>query len=147
MKAQQSKWLYLKIGLYGILLYSVVAIMQYVKSPTFSGNVEVLMGSPSQSRNLQWCTNSAQIVFVVPKDQTIREPKQIQEVCHLAYSSYNSNEVIKIQWSPFMKAMGERGEEVILEADPTLNFVKQGSLIYKVDGLKGKLKALGLAVD
>lgn len=105
------------------------------------------MGSPSQSRNLQWCTNSAQIVFVVPKDQTIREPKQIQEVCHLAYSSYNSNEVIKIQWSPFMKAMGERGEEVILEADPTLNFVKQGSLIYKVDGLKGKLKALGLAVD
>ncbi len=147
MKAQKSKWLYLKIGLYGILLYSVVSVMQYVKSPSFSGNVDILMGSPSQTRLFNWCTNSVQIVFVLPNEQTIREPKQIKDICQLAYSSYESHEVAKIQWSAFMKAMDEKGKEVVLEADPSLSFIKQGNLIYKVDGLKGKLRELGLAIE
>tara|TARA_B110001454_G_scaffold219201_1_gene251915 strand:- start:59577 stop:60020 length:444 start_codon:yes stop_codon:yes gene_type:complete len=147
MKAQKSKWLYLKIGLYAILLYSVISIMQYVKSPTFSSNVDMVMGSPSQARVLTWCSNSVQVVFVVPGEQTIRDPKVIAELCHLAYSSYNSDEVANLQWSPFMKAMNEKGEEIVLEASPTHNFVKQGSLIYKMDGLTNKLTALGIKVD
>ena len=147
MKAQKSKWLYLKIGLYGALLYSVVSIMQYVKSPTFSSNVDAVMGSPSQSRHLTWCSNSVQVVFIVQGDQTIRDAKTIQELCHLAYSSYNSDEVTNLQWSPFMKALNEKGEEIILEVSSTHNFVKQGSLIYKVEGLTSKLTKLGIKVD
>ncbi len=105
------------------------------------------MGSPSQARVLTWCSNSVQVVFVVPGEQTIRDPKVIAELCHLAYSSYNSDEVANLQWSPFMKAMNEKGEEIVLEASPTHNFVKQGSLIYKMDGLTNKLTALGIKVD
>ncbi len=105
------------------------------------------MGSPSQARLLSWCSNSVQVVFIVQGDQTIRDAKAIQELCHLAYSSYNSSEVTDIQWSPFMKAMNEKGEEIILEASPTHNFVKQGSLIYKAEGLTSKLTSLGIKVD
>lgn len=147
MKAQKSKWLYLKIGLYGVLLYSVVSIMRYVKSPSFSGNVDVLMGSPSQSRHLNWCSSTVQVVFLFSKEQTVREPKMIQELCKLAYSSYNSDEIMNIQWSPFMKSMNEKGEEVILEADTSKRFVRQGSLIYKVEGLKSQMSALGFSLD
>lgn len=147
MKAQKSKWLYIKIGLYAFLLYSVVSIMRYVRSPSFSGNVDVLMGSPSQARHLDWCSKTVQVLFIIPKEQTVRDPKAIQGLCHLAYSSYSSEEVAKIQWSPFMKAMNEKGEEVILEADPSRNFVRQGSLIYKVEGLKTQMADFGLAID
>ena len=147
MKAQKSKWLYLKIGLYGILLYSVVVVMQHVKSPTFSNNVDILMGSPSQSRHLSWCSKTVQVILIIPKDQTVREPKAIQQLCQLAYSSYNSEEVSKIQWSPLMKSLDEKGDEVILEADTSRSFVRQGSLIYKVEGLKSQMSALGLAID
>jgi hypothetical protein len=146
MKAQKSKWLYLKIGLYGILLYSVISIMQYVKSPTFSNNVDMVMGSPSQARMLSWCSNSVQVIFIVCGEQTIRDAKAIQELCHLAYSSYSSDEVVNIKWSPFMKAMNEKGEEIILEASPTRDFVKQGGLIYKVEGLPSKLATIGISV-
>lgn len=147
MKAQKSKWLYLKIGLYGILLYSVVAVMRHVKSPTFSKNVDILMGDPSQSRHLDWCSKTVQVILVIPKEQTVQEAKTIQQLCHLAYSSYNSDEVAKLTWSPFMKSMNEKGEEAMLEADVSRTFVRQGSLIYKVEGLKSQLTDLGLAID
>lgn len=147
MKAQQSKWLYLKVGLYGVVLYCVVAVMQHVKSPSFSNNVDVLIGSPSQSRHLEWCSETVQVVLIIPKEQTVREPKSIQQLCRLAYSSYSSEEVTKIQWSSFMKSMNDKGEEVVLEADTSRTFVRQGSLIYKVEGLKTQMSALGLAID
>lgn len=147
MKAQKSKWLYLKIGLYGVLLYSIVSIMQYVKSPTFSSNIDVLIGSPSQSRYLDWCPKSVQIISIIPSLQTVRDLKQIQELCHLPYSSYNSDEVANIQWSMFMKAMNGHGEELFVETDPSRNFIKHGSLIYKVNSLKNKMKSLGLAEE
>jgi len=105
------------------------------------------MGSPSQSRHLMWCSKSVHVVFIIQGDQTIRDAKAIQELCHLAYSSYNSDEVTNLQWSPFMKAMNEKGEEIVLEASPNHNFVKQGSLIYKVEGLTSKLASLGIKVD
>lgn len=140
-----SKWLYLKIGMYGILFYSVVTVMQYVKSSSFSSNVEVLMGSPAQSRSLDWCSNSVQVVLVVPTEATIRDPKVIYEICHLPYSSYKQEELAKVEWRPFFKALNEKGEETILEADQTLGFLKKGSMIYKTEGLKTKLTQLGVA--
>jgi hypothetical protein len=145
MKATKSKWLYIKIGLYGALLYSVISIMQYVRTPSFSGNVDMFMGSPSQARHLDWCSKSVQIIFVVPTEATVRDLKAIQELCHLSYSSYNSEEVAQIQWSPFLKSLNERGEETVLEADPGRKFVKKGGLIYKVDELNTTLSALKIS--
>lgn len=144
MKATNSKWLYLKIGLYGIFLYSVVTIMQYVKSASFSNNVEVLMGSPSQARTLNWCSNSVQAVFIVPGEITIRDGNTIWELCHLSYSSYKAEEVANLKWGPLMKSLSSDGEETVLDADQSLGFLKQGSMIYRADGLKSKLKRAGV---
>lgn len=126
------------------MLYGVVAIMQYVKTPTFSSNVDVLMGAPSQARVFNWCSNTVQVVFLVPTETTVRDPKTIQELCNIAYSSYQANEVAGFKWSPYMKSMNEKGEEITIEADPTESFLKQGSLIYKADSLKSKLSKMGL---
>ena len=46
---------------------------------------------------------------------------------------------------PAVKARNEKGEETILQADPTYSFIKIGSLIYKVETLKQRLSMLGLA--
>ncbi len=145
MKTLRFNWLYIKIGLYAVLLYSVVMVMQYVKSASFSSNVEVLMGSPSQSRNFEWCSSSVQVLYFVESDITVREANRIQDLCRLSYSSYKADEVNGIDWKPLMKSLSGTGQETVLESDKTLNFIKIGGLIYKVDGLKSKLSSMGLS--
>ncbi len=145
MKTLRFNWLYIKIGLYAVLLYSVVTVMQYVKSTSFSSNVEVLMGSPSQSRVFEWCSSTVQVLYFVESNITVRESDRIQDLCRLSYSSYKADEVRGIDWKPLMKSLSGTGQETVLESDKTLNFIKMGSLIYKVDGLKSKLSSMGLS--
>lgn len=140
-----SKWLYIKIGLYGFLLYSIFNIMQYVKSPTFSSNVDVLMGSPSQARTFNWCPNNVQIVSVAATEITLRDPKQIEDACQLSYTSYNADEVRDIEWTPLFKALNEKGEETVLWVDSSYIFVKKNELVYKVESLKDKLTRIGIS--
>ena len=145
MKPRKFNWLYIKIGLYGALLYSVASVMQYVKSSSFSGNMEVLMGSPSQSRQFHWCSESVQIIFLMKPELKIQKTELVKELCLLSYSSYDSSELGNIKWQPFMKSFNAKGEEIVLYSNPELSFVRQGSLVYKVDGLKSKLVRLGLS--
>ncbi len=102
------------------------------------------MGSPSQNRDFNWCSNSVQIIAVIPTEKTIRDPKEIQELCQLAYTSHNTDEVLNIEWSPLLKSMNEKGEEVVLSVDSSHTFVKKGDLIFKVESLKTKLAAIGV---
>lgn len=144
MKTLKFNRLYIKIGLYGALLYSVLAVMQYVKSSTFSTNVNTLLGSPAETRYLEWCSPNAQRVFFINSKTTIQDPKIIQEICRIAYSSYKADEITHIQWQPLLKSLNKKGEETLLETNSSLTFVKNGSLIFKTKGLKPKLISLGL---
>lgn len=142
MKLFRINWLYIKIALYAGLLYTVVMIMQYVKSPSFSGSVDVIMGSPSQSRSLDWCSNSVQAIYSIKTGTTVRDPKRIQDLCRLSYSGYQAQEVSAIVWRPLLKSLDQKGQETILETDESLGFIRIGSLIYKVDGLNQKIDSL-----
>lgn len=144
MKTPRFNWLYIKIGLYGALLYTIVMAMQYVKSASFSNNVEVLMGSPSQTRHLEWCPNSVQAIYFVKNDATVSKPELIHDLCRIAYSSYKSEEIVGIKWVPMMRSLTDKGEETLIETNETFSFIRQGALIYKVDGLKPRLIAMGL---
>ena len=86
-----------------------------------------------------------QVVYFVKSESTVREAKLIQELCRMDYSSYKADEVAGLEWSPFMKSLNDKGQETILHADPTLGFIKIGSLIYKVETLKQRLNTLGLS--